>query len=287
LQEPYGIDYDKDDKNDKVTEKTKMTGNPFYAKGHVEPKYFANRKELFEFFTENVRDAAQNKNTKPDNITILGNWGIGKTSALLKFQDIIHNEMKECKNKDNNIELILTETNSGSLSSFQFIRLSCLFFLCQGNKSSSSRRGTRMTWIYPYPCASASSAQSVFYFIPSVFCVHQRLIFVSLNNRTRKNKPQMNADERRFVYMNTDALFFAYWYEIKLTTNTTNSIRTHATGVRLSSYKFVVFFMYIYEPQFMADFAVKILYPPNRSTDTNLKENTFFATRSKRSTPNT
>jgi hypothetical protein len=132
-----------------------------------------------------------------------------------------------------------------------------------------------------------TSWQSVFYCIPSLFCVHPRLIFISFNNRTRKNKPQMNADERRFVNLNTDALFFASWYEIKLTTNTTNSIRTHATGVRFSSYKFVVFFMYIYEPQFMADFAVKILYPPNRSTDTNLKENTFFSTQSIRSTPTT
>lgn len=49
-----------------------MTRNPFYAKGPVEPQYFANRRELLEFFTENVTDAAQNKNTKPDNITILG-----------------------------------------------------------------------------------------------------------------------------------------------------------------------------------------------------------------------
>jgi hypothetical protein len=94
----------------------------------------------------------------------------------------------------------------------------------------------------------------------------------------------MNADERRFVNLNTSALFFAVWNEIKLTTN---SIRTHATEVRFSSYKFVVFFMYIYEPQIMADFALKILYPPNRSTDNNLKENTFFATQSIRSTPTT
>src|SRR5660398_254448 len=32
-------------------------------------------------------------------------------------------------------------------------------------------------------------------------------------------------------------------------TNTTNSIRTHATGVRFSSYQFVVFFMLIYLPK--------------------------------------
>src|SRR5660398_250492 len=32
--------------------------------------------------------------------------------------------------------------------------------------------------------------------------------------------------------------FFVFWYEKKGATNTTNSIRTHATGVRFSSYQF-------------------------------------------------
>lgn len=75
-----------------------MTGNPFYARGPVEPQYFANRRELLKFFKENVRESAQNKNTKPDNITILGNWGIGKTSTLLKFQDIIHKDLNDSVN---------------------------------------------------------------------------------------------------------------------------------------------------------------------------------------------
>ena len=47
---------------------TKMTGNPFYARGPVEPQYFANKSELLQFFVQNVEDAAQNKNTKPDNM---------------------------------------------------------------------------------------------------------------------------------------------------------------------------------------------------------------------------
>ena len=78
-----------------MTKMIKMTGNPFYARGPIEPQYFANRKDLLEFFTENVREVSESDNTKPDNIAILGNWGVGKTSALLKFQDIIHNEMKD------------------------------------------------------------------------------------------------------------------------------------------------------------------------------------------------
>ena len=73
-----------------MTEMTKMTGNPFYAKGPVEPQYFADREQLLKFFTENVRDAVETKSTKPDNIAILGNWGIGKTSTLAKFRNILH-----------------------------------------------------------------------------------------------------------------------------------------------------------------------------------------------------
>jgi len=53
-----------------------------------------------------------------------------------------------------------------------------------------SRRGTRMTriaQIFTDPCVSASSALSVFYRNPSAFiCVHLRLIFVSLSDRTQK-----------------------------------------------------------------------------------------------------
>jgi hypothetical protein len=45
----------------------------------------------------------------------------------------------------------------------------------------------RMTQIFTDRRASASSAQSVFHRIPSAFiCVHLRLIFVSLSDRTRK-----------------------------------------------------------------------------------------------------
>ncbi len=41
---------------------------------------------------------------------------------------------------------------------------------------------------YEYLCESVSSASSVFYYIPSVFCVHPRLISVSLSDRIRKTK---------------------------------------------------------------------------------------------------
>ena len=58
-------------------------------------------------------------------------------------------------------------------------------------------------------------------------------------------------------YQSIQTIFasFALWYE-KIATNTTNSIRTHNTGVRFSSYQFVAFFMFTYEPEFIVDFAV-------------------------------
>ena len=184
-------------------------------------------------------------------------------------------------------ELILNETNSGSVSSYHFIRVRCLFISSQGKNSPQSRFRTRMTRIARIStdsCVSASSARSVFHYIPSVFYVHPRLIFVSLNNRTRKNKPQMNADERRFVNLNTTALNFAYWYEKKMATNQTNSNELTSPEfvlVRTSSLLFSCSFMC---RKFIADFAVKIQRHPNRSTHTNLKENIFFATQSRRST---
>ncbi|CAG0998943.1 hypothetical protein METP1_02751 [Methanosarcinales archaeon] len=110
-------------------------------------------------------------------------------------------------------------------------------------REQQQRPGTQMTRIrriFTYTRASASSAQSVFHRNPSAFiCVHLRLIFVSLymrfqkiqnefflNNLNLKNtlgtlwcliilkdKPQMNADERRFViwgsvYINSFLILF-------------------------------------------------------------------------------
>jgi len=42
-------------------------------------------------------------------------------------------------------EIILNETNSGSVTSYQFVRVRCLFISCQGKKSPLSRQGTQMT----------------------------------------------------------------------------------------------------------------------------------------------
>jgi len=67
--------------------------NPYYPRGVLNPKYFANREEVLEFFKQNVLDCASSEITKPDNIIILGDWGVGKTSALYKFNHIILEEL--------------------------------------------------------------------------------------------------------------------------------------------------------------------------------------------------
>jgi hypothetical protein len=70
--------------------------------------------------------------------------------------------MKKCKNMDN--EIILNEKNSGSVSSYQYVRVRCLFISCQGKKPPPSRFRTRMTRIariFTDRCASASTVAPV------------------------------------------------------------------------------------------------------------------------------
>jgi hypothetical protein len=68
--------------------------------------------------------------------------------------------------------------------------LCALCVLCGGltlftanDEKTNSKGRPKMTRIYPYPCVSAFSAQSVFYYTPSLFCVHPRLI-VSMQEKT-------------------------------------------------------------------------------------------------------
>jgi hypothetical protein len=62
-----------------------------------------------------------------------------------------------------------------------------LFVLLPSCASGHATRMTRIARIFTDLRASASSVASIFYRIPSAFiCVHLRLIFVSLSDRTRK-----------------------------------------------------------------------------------------------------
>lgn len=67
--------------------------NPFNAQGPTNPKYYANREELLSAFMKNVMAVSKSEGvTRPINIAIMGSWGVGKTSTLLKFKDMIKNE---------------------------------------------------------------------------------------------------------------------------------------------------------------------------------------------------
>lgn len=64
--------------------------NPFNAQGPTNPKYYANREDLLSTFIQNARAVSgSNGVTRPINITVMGSWGVGKTSTLLKFKDIL------------------------------------------------------------------------------------------------------------------------------------------------------------------------------------------------------
>jgi len=68
--------------------------NPFNAQGPTSPEYYANRKPLLETFTNSVTSVVESEGvTRPLNIAIMGRWGIGKTSTLYKFRDILGNEL--------------------------------------------------------------------------------------------------------------------------------------------------------------------------------------------------
>lgn len=72
--------------------------NPFNTQGPTSPKYYANRAELLSTFKDGVMAVIESNGiTKPTNIAVMGRWGIGKTSTLYKFRDILKNEAEEAK----------------------------------------------------------------------------------------------------------------------------------------------------------------------------------------------
>ena len=64
--------------------------NPFNVHGPTNPRYFANREDLLSTFRYNVIAVNKSKGiTRPINISVMGSWGVGKTSTLLKFRDML------------------------------------------------------------------------------------------------------------------------------------------------------------------------------------------------------
>jgi hypothetical protein len=60
----------------------------FNPKHPVDPEFFVNRREILEKFTKMVERSAKTRPPKPDNIAVVGEWGIGKTSMLKKFESL-------------------------------------------------------------------------------------------------------------------------------------------------------------------------------------------------------
>lgn len=65
-----------------------MRTNPFSAKHPVNPRFFVNRTEIIEEFKHALDFSINADPPKPENMAILGSWGIGKTSMLKKFESI-------------------------------------------------------------------------------------------------------------------------------------------------------------------------------------------------------
>ncbi|MBU1868715.1 ATP-binding protein, partial [Patescibacteria group bacterium] len=62
--------------------------NPFSPRHPASPQYFVNRKVILQRFESQLLTSAKTRPPKPDNVAILGEWGIGKTSVLQKLEEL-------------------------------------------------------------------------------------------------------------------------------------------------------------------------------------------------------
>ena len=69
--------------------------NPFSPMHPANPQDFVNREEVIRAFGRSLERTAASKPRRPDNIAILGDWGVGKTSVLMKFEELALNGLKD------------------------------------------------------------------------------------------------------------------------------------------------------------------------------------------------
>ena len=69
--------------------------NPFSPTFPVNPRYFVNREHIISSFRRSFDRSTKTEMPTPDNIAILGDPGMGKTSLLRKFEAIALEEFKE------------------------------------------------------------------------------------------------------------------------------------------------------------------------------------------------
>ncbi|MEW6528840.1 MAG: ATP-binding protein [Candidatus Micrarchaeota archaeon] len=80
--------------------------NPFSPSFPVNPEYFVNRTEVINSFRIAVERSVKTAYPTPDNIAILGDWGVGKSSVLRKFEWLCLNEFKDRKIFSAFVELV-------------------------------------------------------------------------------------------------------------------------------------------------------------------------------------
>lgn len=86
--------------------------NPFSPTFPVNPKYFVNRTDVIDSLKRAFGRSIKSEFPTPDNVAILGDWGVGKTSMLRKFEEIALREFKSRKVVSAIVELIPTSCNS-------------------------------------------------------------------------------------------------------------------------------------------------------------------------------
>lgn len=67
--------------------------NPYSPQHPASPEYFADRADILDYFRKTVLGFTTLRTVKPINFAVLGEWGVGKTSILHKFQQIISEEL--------------------------------------------------------------------------------------------------------------------------------------------------------------------------------------------------
>jgi len=91
--------------------------NPYSPQYPADPENFANREEMIRYFESNVISFAKIPKAKPVNFAVLGEWGVGKTSAIYKFQQILTQELSK-QIKSFNFIFVLTPQICEDLNNF-------------------------------------------------------------------------------------------------------------------------------------------------------------------------